>query len=46
LSADLSTRLTEARPFAAEVRRVLWIESGGAIVCAGANGEVRRVQPA
>ncbi len=42
--ANLETRLAEARPFATEVRRVLWVEGGRAIVCAGAGGEVRRVR--
>ncbi len=42
---DLETRLAEARPFKGEVRRLLWVEGGTALVCAGAGGEVRRLQP-
>ncbi len=41
--ADLQTRLVDERPFAAEVRRILWVDGGAAVVCAGAAGAVCRI---
>jgi len=42
LGADLGTQLAQERPFAAEVRRIVWVDD--AVVCAAVDGRIRRIR--